>query len=86
MSIDNSYVLHGYSNGEAGLKDCNARRLAGTGYRTPAASATGLEKAESCGKDAALGSPAEATGFRLSHNSNNNNFSSEEGFTRSTTV
>ena len=48
------------------------------GYRTPAAFAAGLLRAESCGKDAALGNPAQDAGFPLSHNSSNNNLSSRE--------
>jgi putative transposase len=56
------------------------------GYRTPAAFAARLQAAESCGKDAALGNPAEGAGFPLSHNSSNNKRYSVEVFTRSNVV
>jgi putative transposase len=56
------------------------------GYRTPAAFAASLLRAESCGKDAALGNPAKDAGFPLSHNSSNNNRPSVEVFTRSNVV
>jgi hypothetical protein len=37
-----------------------------------------MGKAESCGKDATLGNPAEDTGFPLSHNASNSKLSSGE--------